>query len=84
MDLSGPIEHTSGRISAMSDDVITVLRGNPTDDEIAALVGVLVERAGARAEPHVPTAVSAWWASGLPSSAVTYGPGAWRVSGLPR
>jgi hypothetical protein len=68
----------------MSDDVITVLRGNPTTDEIAALVGVLVGRAGARTEPDVPTAVSAWWASGLPGSAVTRGPDAWRVSGLPR
>ena len=68
----------------MSDDVITVLRGNPTDDEIAALVGVLVGGVGARTEPDAPMAVSAWWASGLPSSAATRGPGAWRVSGLPR
>ncbi|MBB5871626.1 hypothetical protein F4553_005005 [Allocatelliglobosispora scoriae] len=68
----------------MSDDVITVLRGNPTTDEIAALVGVLVGWAGARTEPAAPTAVSAWWASGLPSASATRGPDAWRVSGLPR
>lgn len=68
----------------MSEAVITVLRGNPTTEEVAALVGVLAGRARPEAERTAPTEVSAWWAGGLPQVRLRTGPDAWRTSGLPR
>jgi acyl-CoA carboxylase epsilon subunit-like protein len=68
----------------MSEAVITVLRGNPTSDEVAALVGVLAGRARPETERAAPAAVRAWWASGLPQARLRTGPDAWRTSGLPR
>lgn len=56
----------------------TVVRGAPTAEELAAVVGVLVgiaSQAPAMSEPPKP---SAWWASGLPVR-----PRGWRASGLP-
>ncbi|NUR72272.1 MAG: acyl-CoA carboxylase subunit epsilon [Hamadaea sp.] len=58
--------------------VITVVHGNPTAEQVAALVGALVSLAPAAA-PVVEPQRSAWWASGLPA-----GPRGWRESGLPR
>ena len=66
-----------------------VVRGVPTDEELAAIVGVLMLRAtpaaDAEAEPE-----SAWVASARPGHTYPDGrpsrPGrsAWRASGLPR
>lgn len=65
----------------MSTDAVptfTVVRGTPTAEETAALVGVLAV-VGSRpaAQPTTPPP-SAWWASGLPTR-----PKSWRTSGLP-
>jgi hypothetical protein len=66
-----------------------VVRGTPTADELAALVGAIMLRSRS-AEPSRPTAGSSWVrrsrpgtvsASGLPAHP---GVGAWRFSGLPR
>ncbi|MEV0268890.1 MAG: acyl-CoA carboxylase subunit epsilon [Hamadaea sp.] len=58
--------------------VITVVRGNPTAEQVAALVGALLSTASP-ATPAAGSPRSAWWASGLPGR-----PRGWRESGLPR
>jgi hypothetical protein len=63
--------------------VLTVVRGEPTAAELAALLVVL----GRRAAPPAPAPrrVSEWAAKGrLMRPALTAGPGAWRASALPR
>nr|WP_240939816.1 acyl-CoA carboxylase subunit epsilon [Planosporangium flavigriseum] len=59
-----------------------VLRGTPTAEELAALVGVLLRRSAGPA-PAAATRRSRWRASALPGSSLRVGPGAWRASGLP-
>lgn len=63
-----------------------VVRGVPTAEELAALVGALVSRSRSRpAAAPTPTAPSAWARSGRPGPVTpTAGTGAWRASGLPR
>ncbi|MEU4378982.1 acyl-CoA carboxylase epsilon subunit [Micromonospora echinofusca] len=64
------------------EPLFRVVRGVPTAEELAALVGAIVVRSRpAAASP--PAAASAWARSGRPAAAVA-GPGAWRASGLPR
>ena len=65
----------------MSDPLFSVTRGNPTDEELAALVAVLLTRPTASAEPTVGAASgwSAYWRS--VRAPVQPGPGAWRLSG---
>jgi len=65
----------------MTEPVITITRGNPTDEELAALVAVLLTQPAAPAAP-APAAASGWsayWRSVRPP--VQPGPGAWRLSG---
>lgn len=69
---------SAGQNGRMSEDapVITVVRGTPSAEEVAALVGALLTTATA---PEVPAAPrSDWWASGLPARRRD-----WRASGLP-
>ena len=60
---------------------LRVVRGNPTPEELAALVAVLASRGGAAPEPEPVR--SAW---GRPGAAIRrplpHGPGAWRESGF--
>ena len=62
--------------------LLRVVRGNPTPEELAALVAVVASRGGA-AEPE-PTPPSLWAsrAAGL-RRPLWPGRGAWRASGLP-
>ena len=64
--------------------VLTVLRGEPTAAELAALLVVLADR-----QHHEPVGRgrqrSLWSAPGQTLQAPLFpGPGAWRASGLPR
>jgi hypothetical protein len=61
---------------------LRVVRGEPTADDLAALVAVLAARSGAAASP--PRVRSAW-ADPARRLGVTHraGPGAWRRSALP-
>jgi hypothetical protein len=62
--------------------LIKVVRGTPSAEELAALVGVLLTRSSgvpAEAEP-VP---SRWARSARPATGYRPGPGAWRGSALP-
>ena len=58
-------------------------RGTPTAEELAALVGVLMQRRPA-VRDEGPAAVSRWAASARPTGGPQPGPGAWRASALPR
>jgi hypothetical protein len=63
-----------------TDDTLRIVRGRPTDEELAALVGVLLLSAA----PAVPAAPppSRWATSVRP--AFTRRTAGWRASGLPR
>ena len=61
--------------------LLTVVRGEPTPEQLAALVAVLAARSGA-AEPAAAAATPLWSAPQL-RSPMFPGPGAWRASGLP-
>lgn len=62
--------------------LLRVVRGNPTPEELAALVAVVASRASV-VEPE-PASPPPWAsrAAGL-RRPLTPGPGAWRASGLP-
>jgi hypothetical protein len=62
---------------------LVVVRGDPTAEEVAALVAVLAARAAAPAPAPAPA--SEWAAAHRRVRAAhRHGPGAWRASGLPR
>jgi hypothetical protein len=64
--------------------VLSVLRGEPTPAELAAVLVVLVSRQ--QAQPADPgKRLSLWSSPGQTLQAPLFpGPGAWRASGLPR
>ena len=64
--------------------LFTVVKGNPNEEEIAALITVLTalrSRAGSE-EPPAETGWSAYWRS--VRAPVQPGPEAWRMSGRPQ
>lgn len=64
---------------------LRIVRGDASDEEIAALTAVLSAAAGAAEEP-APTAPRSSWADPAHRLRVPLhpGPGAWRASALPR
>lgn len=71
-------------VMSAEEPLFRVVRGVPTAEELAALVGAIVVRTRPTAAP-APVAVSQWARSARPASAaLAAGPGAWRASGLPR
>ncbi|MEU8087574.1 acyl-CoA carboxylase subunit epsilon [Micromonospora sp. NPDC049101] len=60
------------------EPLFRVVRGVPTAEELAALVGAIITRSRPAAAP-APTTTSAWARSGRPVAS-----GGWRTSGLPR
>jgi hypothetical protein len=62
--------------------LLRVVRGNPTDEELAALLAVVAAR-GSAAAPE-PAPVRPLWGRPVLRSALHPGPGAWRASTLPR
>lgn len=71
-----------------SEPFLRIVRGDPSPEEIAALVAVLTARARAAAaarDGHERRPVSAWRdPSRLVRRPLPHGPGAWRGSALPR
>ncbi|MGC5029909.1 acyl-CoA carboxylase subunit epsilon [Micromonospora sp. DT229] len=66
------------------EPLLRIVRGIPTAEELAALVGVIVARPRPAVGP-TPAPTSTWARSARPASnGHLPGPGAWRVSGLPR
>jgi hypothetical protein len=62
--------------------LLRVVRGDPSAEELAALVAVVTARASATAEPEPP--VRPLWGRPVLRPVLTPGPGAWRASVLPR
>jgi hypothetical protein len=77
-------KHAGGQVAEETTPAFRVVRGTPTAEELAALVGVLFSRrvAAQPAESAGPMA-SRWRASALPDIPLRPGPGAWRASALP-
>ncbi len=74
-------------MAAVSDDgslpVLRVVTGDPTPEELAALVGVLASLGGVGAA--APRRTPEWNAPRRLQRVVhPHGPGGWRASGLPR
>jgi hypothetical protein len=63
--------------------LVRVVRGTPSAEELAALVGVLLVRAGAGAAGEPLPVPSRWARSARPTAGHRAGPGAWRGSALP-
>jgi hypothetical protein len=66
-----------------SRPLLTVVRGEPTPEQLAALVAVVGARATAGAADE-PAPVRSLWARPRLRSPLTPGPGAWRASALPQ
>jgi hypothetical protein len=63
--------------------VVRVVRGAPTPEELAALVGALLATRPTAADAAGPEPVSGWRVSMRPTIPLRHGSGAWRASGLP-
>ncbi|HEU4331542.1 MAG TPA: acyl-CoA carboxylase epsilon subunit [Lapillicoccus sp.] len=72
-------------MSSEETPVLRVVRGNPTAEELAALVAVLVA-AGGSGESEPPPAARGWASPAARLGSPAYGPrpGGWRASGMPR
>jgi hypothetical protein len=64
--------------SMETEPLVRVVRGRPTDRELAALVAVLIAQSRTVDEPPRRPGPSAWTMSARP----TAGPRSWRASGL--
>ena len=62
--------------------LLRVVRGNPTPEELAALIAVVSTRGGVVVEE--PPAPRSLWAAPVLRKPLSPGPGAWRASSLPR
>jgi hypothetical protein len=65
---------------------LTIVRGDPTPEEIAALAAVLTARLAPAGEARAGEAARSGWSSRVRTmrSPLSRGPGAWRASALPR
>ena len=65
---------------------IVIARGEPSPEELAALVAVLAARASVRADEPAPTAAVSGWTdrSRYVRSGHTHQPGGWRAASFPR
>ena len=62
---------------------LKLVRGNPTPEELAAVVALLAARSAA-APAEEPAPARSLWAVPQLRTPLSHGPGAWRASGLPR
>jgi hypothetical protein len=65
----------------MDTPLLRVVRGNPTAEELAALIAVVATRGAAAPETPAPRSL---WSHPVLRSALPHGSGAWRASSLPR
>ena len=80
-------ENLSGDESDLAGPTMRILAGDPTDEEIAALVAVIAARASAGgAAPERPSTPVSGWAAHWRNTNGPQPPGrdGWKTSGLPR
>ena len=71
-----------GGTPAPARPLLTVVRGEPSAEQLAALIAVVSARGGGEEEPAPPR--SRWGAPGYSvRRPLSPGPGAWRASALP-
>jgi len=65
---------------------LTIVRGDPTPEQIAALVAVLTARLQSAGQARVSEAPRSGWSSTsrMMRGPLSPGPGAWKASALPR
>ena len=63
--------------------LLTVVRGEPTPEQLAALTAVIAARASAGSDAG-PAPTRSLWRTPVLRTPLTPGPGAWRASALPR
>ena len=64
--------------------LLTVLRGDPSREQLAALVVAVAGRSSGTSDAGSDTPTSALWSVPIAGVPLPRGPGAWRASGLPR
>jgi hypothetical protein len=64
--------------------VLKLVRGNPTPEELGAVVALLAARSAAGGVAEEPAPTRSLWATPQLRTPLAHGPGAWRASGLPR
>ena len=69
--------------TAPARPLLTVVRGEPTPEQLAALIAVVGARAAGSGEQAPPPSRPLWNRPQL-RTPLTHGPGAWRASGLPQ
>ena len=76
----------AGQPDAAAAPVLTVVRGNPSAEQIAALVAVLTARTGPASAGEAAARPRNQWSarSRLLREPLRRGPGGWRASALPR
>ena len=62
--------------------LLTVVRGEPTPEQLAALIAVVSTRAAVSSESAEPVPPSLWSRPQL-RGPLSHGAGAWRASGMP-
>ncbi len=88
-DRSGPLqgahrEPASGGGQGVLPPLLRVVRGGPTDEELAALTVVVAALAGRERPRRRPVPVGAWASpAGAHRPVLRPGPGGWRAAGRP-
>ena len=77
-----PLDDAPGNGAAATDDaaVLSVVSGNPTDEELAALTAVVVALQGSGTEDDTRNHGRSWVRRALLRLGPTPGPGSWRRS----
>jgi hypothetical protein len=81
-----PADFPAAPAAQLPPPVLRVIRGEPTADELAAVVVVLAARAAEAGPEPAPRPARSQWAAKARQMRpqLTPGPGAWRASALPR
>ena len=78
--------NATDQMNQLSDAAVRIVRGEPSPEELAALVAVLAARASADAGEPAPTPPPSGWTdrSRYVRSGHTHQPGGWRAASFPR
>ena len=63
--------------------LLTVVRGEPTPEQLAALIAVVSARAAGDSSGDEPAPAPSLWSRPQLRGALQHGSGSWRASGLP-
>jgi len=75
---------TTNEPDARGVPLLSVVRGEPTPEQLAALIAVVTARAADSVDEPIATPQRPLWATPVLRAPLFHGPGAWCASGLPR